>query len=151
MRERDNMKYSHKLSDAVHIMAYIEICKGQILSSSEIAKSINSNPSLVRRLMMYLTRDGLLITQKGIAQPILARDSDEISLFDIYSAITDEHNLLHVDDKTNPDCLVGGNIQSVLESEYSKVQNAAESEMKKISLKGIIDGILVRQGASVGK
>lgn len=139
------MKYSHKLSDAVHIMAYIEICRGQTLSSGEIAKSINSNPSLVRRLMMYLTRSGLLITQKGIAQPTLAKDSAKISLFNIYSAIIDEHNLLHVDDKTNPNCIVGGNIQRVLEVEYAKVQIAAEAEMKKISLKKIIDGILVER------
>ena len=139
------MKYSHKLSDAVHIMAYIEICRGQTLSSGEIAKSINSNPSLVRRLMMYLTRSGLLITQKGIAQPPLAKDSAKISLFDIYSAIIDENNLLHVDDKTNPNCVVGGNIQRVLEVEYAKVQIAAETEMKKISLKKIVDGILVER------
>ncbi|MFT8668729.1 MAG: Rrf2 family transcriptional regulator [Liquorilactobacillus hordei] len=142
------MKYSHKLSDAVHIMAYIEICKGQILSSGEIAKSINSNPSLVRRLMMYLTRDGLLVTRKGIAQPILAKASSEISLFDIYSAIADDHNLLHVDDKTNLNCIVGGNIQNVLQMEYTKVQSAAESEMKKISLESIIEGILVESNSS---
>ncbi len=37
------MKYSHKLSDAVHVLAYIEICQGEFdLSSNAIALSINS-------------------------------------------------------------------------------------------------------------
>ena len=50
------MKYSHRLSDAVHILTYIgatEIVEDD-LSSRAIAGSINSNPSLVRRLMSSL-------------------------------------------------------------------------------------------------
>lgn len=38
----------------------------------------------------------------------LARAPQDISLLDIYLAIEDHRNLLHIDDKTNPLCIVGG-------------------------------------------
>ncbi|WP_235807732.1 Rrf2 family transcriptional regulator [Liquorilactobacillus uvarum] len=65
------MKHSHKLSDAIHILAYLEICKESNLSSSTIATSIESNPSLVRRLMVSLGRARLIKTKKGSASPRL--------------------------------------------------------------------------------
>lgn len=50
------MKFSHKLSDAVHLLTYIEIFPDDDLSSRAIARSIVTNPSMVRSLMMDLRR-----------------------------------------------------------------------------------------------
>ena len=69
------MKSSHKLSDAVHILAYIELLPNDDLSSAAIARSVESNPSLIRRLMSQLTQAGLLTTQAGKATPKLNFDS----------------------------------------------------------------------------
>jgi len=139
------VKYSHKLSDAVHILTYVDIYQKDDLSSRMIAGSIESNPSLVRRLMSLLSKSELLITQSGAVAPRLARPANQISLLDIYEAMDEERNLLHVDPKTNPDCLVGGNIQNVLNIAYQQVQNAAQDSMEGITLQDIIDDILVNQ------
>ncbi|AKP67866.1 Rrf2 family transcriptional regulator [Companilactobacillus ginsenosidimutans] len=140
------MKYSHKLSDAVHILSYIDIfSNGEDLSSKAIAGSLESNPSLVRRLMSALSKAGLLDTQSGTVAPKLARPASEISLLDIYKAIDDDHNLLHIDEKTNIDCPVGRNIQDTLDSAYAQVQTAAENSMRDISLQSLIKDILVRE------
>ncbi|KRM97280.1 transcriptional regulator [Liquorilactobacillus aquaticus DSM 21051] len=139
------MKYSHKLSDAIHILAYLEICKGSDLSSTAIAASVESNPSLVRRLMMRLGQAGLIRTRKGAAAPRLVRSAEKISLFDIYIAVTDKRDLLHVDEETNVHCVVGGNIQDVLTAEYQKIQKAAEKQMSQISLSDVINAILEKQ------
>ena len=48
------MKYSHRLSDAVHILVYLEILGSA--SSSTIADSVNSNPSLIRRLIARMVK-----------------------------------------------------------------------------------------------
>ena len=45
------MKFSYKLSDAIHILAYLEIFKDGDRSSRQIAASIEANPSVVRSLM----------------------------------------------------------------------------------------------------
>lgn len=139
------MKYSHKLSDAVHILAYVDIYQDGDLSSKMIAGSVESNPSLIRRLMSLLKKADLLSTQSGTVAPKLARPASEISLLDVYQALDEENNLLHIDPKTNPNCVVGGNIQEVLNSAYQQVQNSAEDKMREITLQNIIDDILVSQ------
>lgn len=137
------MKFSSKLSDGVHILAYLEIYKDGDLSSAAIANSIESNPSLIRRMMSRLSKAGLLVSQPGVVAPRLGRPADEISLLNIYRAIEDNQNLLHVDEKTNPKCIVGGNIQETLTGIYQKIQSDAEKSMSQVTLKDIIDDILV--------
>ncbi|MFZ2352454.1 Rrf2 family transcriptional regulator [Paucilactobacillus nenjiangensis] len=138
------MKYSHKLSDAVHVLSYVEIYKDGDLSSNAIADSIESNPSLVRRLMSSLVQGGLLETRPGSVSPKLTRPTNQITLLDIYNAIEIDHNFLHVDEKTNPACVVGGNIQDALNDVYAKVQQDAEASMQQVKLSSIIDDILIR-------
>jgi len=139
------MRYSHKLSDAVHILAYIEIYHDDDLSSTAIAESVESNPGLVRRLMAALRTAGLLATQRGTATPEVMRDPTDISLLDIYRAVETDNNLLHIDDKTNPQCIVGGNIQETLREAYATVQTAAESQMATITLASLIADIWQRE------
>lgn len=139
------MRYSHRLSDAVHILAYVDIYHDSDLSSTAIAASVESNPALVRRLMSALRRADLLTTQQGTAQPRLTREPATISLLDIYRAVEESGNLLHVDDKTNPQCIVGGNIQETLRGAYSQVQRAAENQMAQISLADLITEIWTRE------
>lgn len=139
------MRYSHKLSDAVHILAYVVIYADGYLSSDAIAASIESNPSLIRRLMATLAKAGLLTTHPGTVAPELARPASSITLLDVYRAIEDNQQLLHVDPKTNPQCIVGGQIQATLNQAYRNVQQAAEAEMANITLQNLIDDILQRQ------
>ena len=45
------MKYSVKLSHAVHILVFIYLSEGLPLSSDKIAESIHTNPGCVRQIM----------------------------------------------------------------------------------------------------
>lgn len=139
------MKYSYKLSDAIHLLSYLKIYQNDDLSSKAIATSIGSNPSVVRQLMSDLRKAGLIETRKGAATPILAKDPKDISLLEIYQAINMDHSLLHVDPKTNPQCIVGGNIQNTLNGFYNEIELAALTKMSQISLQDIIGDILKRQ------
>mgnify|MGYP004700335329 FL=1 len=141
------MKYSHKLSDAIHILAFVEIFQGGDVSSTMIANSIESNPSLVRRLMAQLAKADLLATRPGISAASLARPAATISLLDVYRAIDDSQQLLHVDSKTNLACPVGRNIQATLDQVYDRVQHAAEAEMAKVSLAEIIETLQAKINA----
>lgn len=138
------MKYSHKLSDAIHILAYVDIFQDGDLSSQAIAGSIESNPSLVRRLMSLLVKADLLATKPGTIAPKLARPAEQITMLAVFQALDTDQRLLHVDEKTNPDCLIGSNIQATLDAAYDQVQKAAEAEMATITLDQIIAEILER-------
>lgn len=136
------MKYSIQLSNAIHILAFIEIFKeADSIPSDLIAKSIETNPTNVRRIMAQLKKSNIIETQVGKAQPKLKRSSEEITLLDIYRSIEGNTNLIQVDTKTNPNCIVGANIQGVLTDVYSQLQVKVESEMAEIYLADIIAGI----------
>lgn len=138
------MKYSHKLSDAIHILAYLIIYKNEDLSSKAIAASIESNASVVRNLMSDLRKAGLIITKPGSATPTLGVEPTHITIYDVFQAINMDHDLLHVDPKTNPQCIVGGNIQDALNGYYDEIQQAAFKRMKDITIQTITDDIWSR-------
>lgn len=139
------MKYSYKLSDAIHLLSYLEIYKDGDLSSKAIAASIDTNPSIIRQFMSNLRSAGIIDTQKGVAAPHLAKDPKDITVYDIYQAINMDHTLLHIDPKTNPDCIVGGNIQNSLTHFYDEIEDFAYLRMKQITLADVIDDLLERQ------
>ena len=137
------MKFSYKLSDAIHILAYLEIFKDGDRSSRQIAASIEANPSVVRSLMSNLRTAGLIVTRQGAAGANLAKSPAEINLYDVYQAI-DMQRLLHIDPKTNPNCPVGANIQTVLDQVYTAVEQAAFAKLKDTSLADVIAAITAR-------
>ncbi|MGQ2286933.1 Rrf2 family transcriptional regulator [Leuconostoc suionicum] len=142
------MKFSYKLSDGIHILTFLSIYKDDDLSSKKIADSIGSNASVVRGLMVDLREAGLITTHQGSATPLLSKKTTHISIYDVYIAISMDHNLLHIDPKTNPDCIVGGNIQSTLNEIYEDVEMNAYNRMKQITIANVIDGILTRHSHS---
>lgn len=132
------MKYSTKLSDAVHIMVFIVVNPTMDLSSTTIAESIRTNPAYVRQLMMKLKKAGLLSGTRGKAKPELMREPRKISLLDMYRAIEGNKPLLHLDTHTNPECAAGVNIQLALQKYYDMIQQTAEEEMAKLTLEDVI-------------
>lgn len=138
------MKYSTKLSDAVHIMVFITVNPDSDLSSAAIAKSVQTNPGFIRQLMMKLRKAGLIDSTAGHAKPVLSKNAASITLLDIYKAVEGDKPLLHLDTQTNPDCGIGVNIQLALQDYYNEIQETAEMKMKNISLQNIIDSYLTR-------
>ena len=133
------MKYSTKLSDAVHNMAFVAINQDFDLSSTAIAASIQTNPGFVRQIMMKLRKAGLMSSVTGHAKPALARPAERITLLDIYKAVEGDKPLLHLDTHTNPDCGVGVNIQLALQDCYAMIQEKAEGAMRGITLREVLD------------
>ena len=133
------MKYSTRVSDAVHILAFIVLDPKGSLSSDSIAESIRTNPGCVRQLMSSLRRAGLLSSVKGHPKPALTRQPSAITLLDIYKAVEGEKPLLHLDTHTNPECGTGIYIQLSLQDSFDQVQAKAEEEMRKITLQDILD------------
>ncbi len=133
------MKYSTKLSDAVHIMAFISLNPVENLSSEKIAYSIKTNPSYVRQIMSLLRKSNLITSIKGHPKPTLTKEPKNITLLDIYKSVEGEKPLLHLDTHTNPECGVGVQIQLSLQDYFNKIQECAEKQMQKITLQDILN------------
>lgn len=133
------MKYSMRFSDTIHVLSYIVIYQGVApLTSTAIASSVETNPTNVRRIMAALKKAALIKTVVGKPQPTLARSPEEITLFDIFKSLDEDTSLIEVDPKTNPDCIVGANIQQILRKNYDHLQAVVLEEMKSITLADIL-------------
>lgn len=116
------MKYSTRSSDAVHIMIFIHQHDSSTITSADIAKSIQTNPSYVRQIMAQLKAACILLSSKGQTTPQLAKATSEITLPEVYKAVEKEKPLLHLDTHTNPECGVGVNIRLALSDFYAQIQ-----------------------------
>lgn len=141
------MKYPTKLSDAVHVLAFLALHPGAALTSERIAESVKTNPAYIRQLMSALRKADLLASVKGHPRPTLIKEPEDVTLLDVYRAIEGDKPILHQDTHTNPDCGVGVNIQLTLRDYYDEIQKAAEDRMRTITLQNIID--TYRQKADV--
>ncbi|HEX8210715.1 MAG TPA: Rrf2 family transcriptional regulator [Longimicrobium sp.] len=115
---------------AVHILTLIARSEGKPVTSDYIAGSVNTNPSLVRRLLSQMTRAGLTTSQMGAGGgALLARPADQITLRDVYRAV-DEGELFGLHrEQPNARCPVGRNIQPMLEARFDAARQALESEL----------------------
>lgn len=109
-----------QISVAIHILSLISIEETPI-SSKMIAGSINSNPTLVRKICKYLKNGQLIESQQGKSGYKLSKPASEITLGAVYLLIHEEDHFAKIHQGTNPDCVVGRNIQAALDDVYSKV------------------------------
>jgi Rrf2 family transcriptional repressor of oqxAB len=86
-----DVRFSSALK-AMLLLAHAEEEGRPILNSTQVARSLNTNPSLVRKLMVPLVKDGLVASIKGRSGGVrLGRPADQIALREIYrSAIGDK-------------------------------------------------------------
>lgn len=120
---------------AVHILTLIARGGGQPVSSEYIAGSVNTNASLVRRLLSQLTRAGLTTSQMGAGGgALLARPADQVTLGDVYRALDEGEIFALHRERPNPACPVGRNIQSVLETRFHAATKALEQELDRTTI-----------------
>lgn len=83
-----------RFSVAVHVMTVLafEKCEnGNLYTSELLARSVRTNPTVVRRLVARLVEAGVLKSYKGKSGGVeLAKCPNEISLEDIYNAVSEK-------------------------------------------------------------
>ena len=128
-----------QFSIAVHVMAALACrCEAEI-TSAQLARSVNTSPSFVRRVLARLSKAGLIETATGKTGACwLARDAKRISLLDIYEAVDAPRAFAihhYAEQKT---CSVSCNIKLALENALKKTQHAMEKSLASITLAEIV-------------
>ncbi|WAA12464.1 Rrf2 family transcriptional regulator [Fervidibacillus halotolerans] len=141
------MSISSRFAVGIHILTFIELNKGKVSSSDYIAKSVNTNPALIRKMMGMLKRAGLIEVHPGIAGAKLAKKPSEITLLDVYKAVNvvRENQLFRIHEHPNPNCPVGRNIQHSIEPIFAAAQLEMENFLKKITLENIVEDIAKKE------
>jgi len=136
------MAANNQFSIAVHLMAGLGYCTETDRTSAQLAASVNTSPSFIRRTLAKLSKAGLIATAKGKNGFCrLAKKPSKISLLDIYLAVEAPKAFsIHHYEETKP-CLVSCNIKAALENALNKTQKGMEDSLAKITLSHLIADI----------
>jgi Rrf2 family protein len=133
------MAVNTQFSIAVHLLAGLGCRKGRDATSGELAMSVNTSPSFVRRTLSRLSRAGLVKTTTGKAGACwLAKKPEQISLLDIYRAVPAPKAFAIHAYASRKTCPVSCNIKQALDKALAKTQKALEESLDDISLAKII-------------
>ena len=133
------MAVNTQFSIAVHVLAGLAYRGGQGATSSELAMSVNTSPSFVRRTLAKLSKAGLVETATGKAGACwLARDAKNISLLDVYKAVDAPKAFAIHHYKELKVCPVSCHIKAALDHALERTQKCMESTLDDISLASIV-------------
>jgi Rrf2 family protein len=145
------MRTSCRFAMAVHVMAVLAYNEGDRVTSTDLAGSVNTNPVIVRRLLLALQRAKLVETRKGAgAGSRLSRAPRRINLAEIYRAVEPVEPFSKPARKPNADCPVGHVMRRTLEKVFASAQNALERDLAKTTLVEVIEAVK-GSGACEGK
>jgi DNA-binding IscR family transcriptional regulator len=115
------------------------------VTSEYIASSVNTNPSLIRRLISQLTRAGLTTSQLGTGGgALLARTASRITLRDVYRAVADGEIFALHREQPDPACPVGRNIQALLTERFDGATRALENELARTTIADMLHDVADR-------
>ena len=130
---------------AVHILTILQTQGGEPATSEFIASSVNTNASLIRRLLTQLSRAGLTTSQMGTGGgALLATPAERITLLDVYRAVDEDRTVIPMHESPNPRCPVGRNIQAVLERRIESAEKALHDELAQTTIAELAGDVVRR-------
>src|SRR5437879_10204915 len=109
------MRTSCRFAMAVHVLTVLAYKQGDPVTSGLLAQSVNTNPVVIRRLLLTLQHARLVETRKGVGfGSRLSRSPARINLAQVYRAVEGEAPFVLPPHKPNPACQVGNCIQAAL-------------------------------------
>ena len=136
------MATNTQFSIAVHLMLALGLNCGKEITSAQMAMSVNTSPSFIRRILSKLSKANLVTTTTGKSGfTTLAKRADEISLLEIYKAVDAPKTFAIHDYPSQGFCEVSCNIESVMQKVLSKAQNSFETTLNETSLAEVIADI----------
>jgi Rrf2 family protein len=123
---------------AVHVLAVLAY-SGKVVDSCTVAASVNTNPVVVRRLLLGLRQAGLIDTCSGKhGGAKLSKNPDRISLLDIYDAVEPRPVIAVSQRNAFSKCPVSCSMKQIM----GHVSKGAEQAMR-AHLRGITLGTLL--------
>ncbi|MGH8834138.1 MAG: Rrf2 family transcriptional regulator [Actinomycetes bacterium] len=136
------MAANSRLTIAVHALTWMALAKHRglaVLTSDQVAASVNTNPVIIRRSLGALRRAGLVHVRHGAgAGWSLARPVGEITLLDVYAAVEQEPPFGMHHSEPNLECPVGRGIRPALAHVYLGIERALRNELERTSIADVL-------------
>ena len=136
------MAANTQFSIAVHLLLALGYAGGQQATSGELAASINTSPSFVRRILAKLSKAGLVSTTIGKSGSCqLAKQPADISLLEVYKAVDAPETFAIHDYPVQNACRISCNIEAVMQKVLERAQNRFENSLAETTLAEVIADI----------
>jgi Rrf2 family protein len=140
------MAANSRMTIAVHVLAWLALAQRRgraVLTSDEVAASVNTNPVIIRRCLGELRRAGLVEVRHGAgAGWSLARDPAQITLLEVHDAIGPEPLFGLHRTEPNLECPVGKGIRPALSQVYGGIDQAVRRELTAVSVAQVLSDTL---------
>jgi Rrf2 family protein len=136
------MAANTRMATAVQILCVMAY-KGRTGTNAEIiARSLRTNPVVVRRLLKCMERAGLVEIRPGKdGGAELARVPDTITLDEIYRAIEAETEIFALRPGDNPNCAVDRRMKDLLAPIFCAANDAVERTLGRTTLGDLVKDI----------
>jgi Rrf2 family protein len=124
---------------ALHVLAVLAYRDGENVSSSALAGSVNTNPVIIRRLLLALQAAGIVQSRKGRGfGSQLCRAPGRINLAEVYRAVEGAVPFSRPRRRPNSACPIGAGIEAAMERVFCSAQQALEHELARTSLAEVL-------------
>lgn len=129
------MKFDSRLSGILHVLLHMAQQEGNPLTSDVMAKAMDTNPVVIRRIMAGLRDVGYVKSEKGHGGGwVLTCDLAKVTLHDIYEALW-RPRLLAVGNRTeSPECLVEQAVNAALNNAFSDAEAVLLARLGEVTL-----------------
>lgn len=127
---------------SVHLMTSLAYSYPNLVNSEQLAVSIKTNPSFIRKLIVSLVSAGLVESVRGKMGGVrLAQSAKSITLDQIYRAVI-ESNLIAVPNKTpNKSCEVSCGMRAVLCKLSQEIEENTLKQLSKKTLSEVLNQV----------
>ena len=131
-----------RLASALHIMSFVAYAGDEGTTSEAIAKSLKTNPVVVRKILRRLDREGLVALRQGRHGGVgLRLRASGITLGQIYKAVESESGVFAMRGQVHDKCAVACAMKRRLGPIFNAANDAVEQALSKTSLAELIRGV----------
>ena len=121
------MTTNSRLASAVHIMSFIAHAGDVGTTSETIARSLQTNPVVVRKILKLLEREGLVALRQGRQGGVgLRRPASRITLGQIYKAVESDSGVFAMRGQVHE----GGVVACAMKRRLGPIFNAANDAVE---------------------
>jgi Rrf2 family protein len=123
-------------------MAALAYNQPELVSSEQLAKSIKTNPSFIRKLVAQLSSAGLVESVRGKAGGArLAKNPKDITLDQIYKAVSDTCSMAVPDKSPQKTCTISCSMGEIMSKISDEIEENTIAHLKKRNLKDMLDSL----------
>lgn len=135
------MRVSTQFPIAVHSLMILAYSPEIRVTSDLIAESAGCNAVIVRNIFSKLKKASLISVNRGTGGTVLAKPPEEISIWDIYTAVESPktEELFKFHENMSKTCPVGSHFHGILISHLDKAVEAMKIELSGVTLAALVN------------